>query len=100
MKTRLLVLITLIFSVLWHLSAAAAQDGRRMALVIGNAKYPDADSPLKEPVGDMKAMADELKHLIAKFSFETRGAALGAPLPKTSPHLTASQHNVPSHSAN
>jgi tetratricopeptide (TPR) repeat protein len=62
MKTRLLVLIILIFSVLSHLSAATAQDGRRMALVIGNAKYPDADSPLKEPVGDMKAMADELKH--------------------------------------
>ena len=62
MKTRLLVLITLIFSVLSHASGAAAQDGRRMALVIGNAKYPDADSPLKEPVSDMKAMADELKH--------------------------------------
>ena len=61
MKTRLLVLITLVFTVLSHLSAAAAQDGRRMALVIGNAKYPDADSPLKEPVSDMKAMADELK---------------------------------------
>ena len=61
MKTRLLVLITLILSVFWHLNGAAAQDGR-MALVIGNAKYPDADSPLKEPVSDMKAMADELKH--------------------------------------
>ena len=63
MKTRLLVLISLIFSVISYGSGASAQDsGRRMALVIGNAKYPDADSPLKEPVGDMHAMADELKH--------------------------------------
>lgn len=33
----------------------------RYALVIGNAKYPDSESPLKEPVNDMRAMADELK---------------------------------------
>jgi len=33
----------------------------RYALVIGNSKYPDSESPLKEPVNDMRAMADELK---------------------------------------
>lgn len=33
----------------------------RYALVIGNAKYPDSESPLKEPINDMRAMADELK---------------------------------------
>jgi uncharacterized caspase-like protein len=33
----------------------------RFALVIGNAKYPDADAPLKEPVNDARAVADELK---------------------------------------
>jgi len=33
----------------------------RYALVIGNAKYPDSDSPLKEPINDMRSMADELK---------------------------------------
>lgn len=33
----------------------------RYALVIGNAKYPDSESPLKEPVNDMRAVADELK---------------------------------------
>jgi Tfp pilus assembly protein PilF len=33
----------------------------RFALVIGNAKYPDSETPLKEPVNDMRAMADELK---------------------------------------
>jgi hypothetical protein len=63
MKTRLLLLISLIFSVLSGWSGASAQDSvKRIALVIGNAKYPDADSPLKEPIADMRAMADELKH--------------------------------------
>jgi len=33
----------------------------RFALVIGNAKYPDADAPLKEPVNDAHDVADELK---------------------------------------
>ena len=40
-------------------SAAIAAD--RFALVIGNAKYPDADAPLKEPVNDARSVADELK---------------------------------------
>ena len=33
----------------------------RLALVIGNAKYPDADAPLKEPLNDARDIADELK---------------------------------------
>jgi Caspase domain/TIR domain len=33
----------------------------RFALVIANAKYPDADAPLKEPINDARAIADELK---------------------------------------
>jgi hypothetical protein len=41
------------------LSAAIAAD--RFALVIGNAKYPDADAPLKEPINDARSIADELK---------------------------------------
>jgi lipoprotein NlpI len=40
-------------------SAAVAAD--RFALVIGNAKYPDADAPLKEPINDARNIADELK---------------------------------------
>jgi hypothetical protein len=40
-------------------SAAGAAD--RFALVIGNAKYPDADAPLKEPVKDAHSIANELK---------------------------------------
>ncbi len=39
--------------------AALAAD--RFALVIGNAKYPDADAPLKEPINDSRDIADELK---------------------------------------
>jgi hypothetical protein len=40
-------------------SAAAGAD--RYALVIGNAKYPDAEAPLKEPINDARDVADELK---------------------------------------
>ncbi|MGB3865933.1 MAG: caspase family protein [Xanthobacteraceae bacterium] len=35
--------------------------GDRVALVIGNAKYPDNEAPLKEPVNDARDIADELK---------------------------------------
>jgi hypothetical protein len=59
MKTRLAVLLTLLFSVVSTAPASAAGD--RYALVIGNAKYPDADAPLKEPINDARDVADELK---------------------------------------
>src|SRR5262249_49913718 len=36
-------------------------DGAKIALLIGNASYPDADAPLKQPVADARAFADELK---------------------------------------
>ena len=35
--------------------------GERLALVIGNAKYPDAEAPLREPINDAREVADELK---------------------------------------
>lgn len=35
--------------------------GERFALVIGNAKYPDAEAPLREPINDARDIADELK---------------------------------------
>jgi Caspase domain/TIR domain len=41
--------------------APAGDYGDRIALVIGNAKYPDADAPLKEPINDARDVADELK---------------------------------------
>jgi tetratricopeptide (TPR) repeat protein len=42
-------------------SFAHAQQGDRIALIIGNAKYPDADQPLAQPVNDARALADELR---------------------------------------
>ena len=41
--------------------SGAADRGDRIALVIGNSKYPDADAPLKEPINDARDVADELK---------------------------------------
>jgi len=40
---------------------AAHADGERLALIIGNAKYPDNETPLKEPINDARDIADELK---------------------------------------
>jgi hypothetical protein len=59
MKIRFALLLTLIFSIASTAPSFAAGD--RFALVIGNAKYPDADAPLKEPVNDARDVADELK---------------------------------------
>jgi hypothetical protein len=60
MKIRFLSLLLLMFSVV--LTGPSFAAGDRYALVIGNAKYPDADSPLKEPINDARDVADELKH--------------------------------------
>src|SRR3954464_5813829 len=59
MKIRLALFLTLIFSVASIAPSLAA--GERFALVIGNAKYPDAEAPLKEPINDARDVADELK---------------------------------------
>ncbi|MDI1267458.1 MAG: caspase family protein [bacterium] len=59
MKIRLALLLSLIFAVASVAPSFAA--GERYALVIGNAKYPDAEAPLKEPINDARDMADELK---------------------------------------
>lgn len=59
MKIRLALLLTVLFSVVSTAPSFAAGD--RYALVIGNAKYPDADAPLKEPINDARDVADELK---------------------------------------
>src|SRR5277367_2848752 len=60
MSIRLSLLALLVFSLapVFPSDAIAAD---RFALVIGNAKYPDADTPLKEPVNDARSVADELK---------------------------------------
>ena len=59
MNNRLALLLIAVFTVTWTVPSSAAGD--RFALVIGNAKYPDADAPLKEPINDARAVADELK---------------------------------------
>ena len=37
--------------------------GPRIALLVGNASYPDADPPLTQPRKDARALADELKRI-------------------------------------
>jgi uncharacterized caspase-like protein len=59
MNIRLALLLTLIFSVATTVPGVAAGD--RFAVVIGNAKYPDAEAPLREPINDAREIADELK---------------------------------------
>src|SRR6202521_2173228 len=62
MRIRLALLLILILSVVSIVpSVAADSHADRFALVIGNAKYPDAEAPLKEPINDVRDIADELK---------------------------------------
>jgi hypothetical protein len=60
MRIRLTFLAILIVSIA-PIFSSAAMAADRFALVIGNAKYPDADAPLKEPINDARDIADELK---------------------------------------
>jgi lipoprotein NlpI len=62
MKICLALLVTLI-SAVGPSDRSIAADGHadRFALVIGNARYPDADAPLKEPVNDARDVANELR---------------------------------------
>ena len=59
MNIRLGLLLTLVLSVASVVPGYAA--GERYALVIGNAKYPDAEAPLKEPINDARDVAAEFK---------------------------------------
>jgi hypothetical protein len=61
MKILFALLVTLLLSVTPIVPSAAADRGDRIALVIGNSKYPDAEAPLKEPINDARDVADELK---------------------------------------
>jgi Caspase domain/Tetratricopeptide repeat len=62
MRIRLALLVTLSLLVAPVLPSVAADNrADRFALVIGNAKYPDAEAPLKEPLNDARDVADELK---------------------------------------
>jgi hypothetical protein len=58
MKLRFALLALMTLSVV---PVEAAENRGRFALVIGNAKYPDAEAPLKEPINDARDIAAELK---------------------------------------
>jgi len=63
MMKPLAILVGIAAALLVLSGAARAEDAvPRLALIIGNAHYPDADAPLKEPINDAHALADELKH--------------------------------------
>jgi uncharacterized caspase-like protein len=59
-ETAPALLLTLLLSLM--LAAPSFAAGERFALVIGNAKYRDIKTPLKEPINDARDVADELKH--------------------------------------
>jgi cytochrome c-type biogenesis protein CcmH/NrfG len=61
MRIRLALPVILMLSLAPVVTPAAADNADRFALVIGNAKYPDADAPLKEPINDARDVAAELK---------------------------------------
>src|SRR2546427_1864852 len=60
MIIRLALLVIFVLSVTPIIPSAAA-GADRYALVIGNAKYPDAEAALKEPIKDARDIAEELK---------------------------------------
>src|SRR4030081_3835486 len=64
MRICLAFLVTLILSIAPLVPSVAADNrAERYALVIGNAKYPDAEPPQKEPINDARDVADELKRI-------------------------------------
>ncbi|MGN6308383.1 MAG: caspase family protein [Xanthobacteraceae bacterium] len=61
MKLRIALVAALSMLAMPLFPVVAHADDERLALVIGNAKYPDNETPLKEPVNDARDIADELK---------------------------------------
>ena len=60
LRIALLAALSMLATPLLPVVAAHAA-GDRIALIIGNAKYPDNETPLKEPINDARDVADELK---------------------------------------
>ncbi|WP_041801386.1 caspase family protein [Rhodopseudomonas palustris] len=56
-RLALIAILSLAMSPLIEAAAAA----ERVALVIGNAKYPDSEKPLKEPINDARELGEELQ---------------------------------------
>jgi tetratricopeptide (TPR) repeat protein len=68
MTKRPALLFALLLSAAAAVLSAAAQERRdapvaasRHALIMGNADYPDDDAPLRHPIKDARALADELR---------------------------------------
>jgi lipoprotein NlpI len=59
MRQRLTWLLSLLFLAVTFAPAFAQQNG--VALLIGNAAYPNAEAPLKEPVSDARALGAQLR---------------------------------------
>jgi Flp pilus assembly protein TadD len=62
MRQRLTFLLGIVLLTTVAGATGFAQQNSNLALLIGNAAYPDADAPLKEPVTDARALGDELRH--------------------------------------
>jgi uncharacterized caspase-like protein len=45
-----------------QVDSAAAKRPSRLALVIGNGRYPDANAPLMQPINDARALTGALRH--------------------------------------
>ena len=59
---RLLVPVLLAFLAGSSIHPVCAQQNEaRVAVIIGNAAYPDAEAPLKDPINNARALADELR---------------------------------------
>jgi formylglycine-generating enzyme required for sulfatase activity len=62
MKIRLLILLgVMLASAIGSSSMQAQQRGARVALVIGNANYPDASTPLSATIKDVRTISEELR---------------------------------------
>jgi uncharacterized caspase-like protein len=61
MRHRLILFLSFLLFAFTATPQGFADQTAGVALLIGNAVYPDADSPLPEPVKDARVLADELR---------------------------------------
>src|SRR4051812_37355146 len=61
MKPRLVILLVLALLLATVGQVSAQQSDARVALVIANSAYPDADAPLKDTVNNARTLADDLR---------------------------------------
>jgi Caspase domain/Tetratricopeptide repeat len=60
LRLAFLILLTFLAATITH-PVYAQQSESRIALLIGNAAYPDAETPLKDPIDGARKLADELR---------------------------------------